>query len=355
MKTLKKKSLLLLLMVILVVYSIGCSKAPEVENDEVVEEEVVIEITDPDKDEEQIVAKEGIPSPLSGLYYPEELIDRRPIVIVFDNHSKARPQAGLIEAEIAYEFLAEGDITRYVGVFLAGEPKDIGGIRSARPYLIQKALEFDGYFVHVGYSPQGDLDIRNYKVNNINALNRGNDVFWRKNHKYAPHNMYSSYEAIRRAVDSSKYRSECQLVGYSFHEELTDIEGKDASEIKIFYSSPYQASYIYNKDERIYYRYYNGKPHLDEITEEQLTASNIIIQVVKAKVVDSELRLEMETIGSGTGLYITKGKTMEITWKKDNYQALTKYYDEEGKELILNPGKTWIQVIKNIDYVTIIE
>lgn len=348
MLTLKKVGLYCLLAAMIVFSIMGCSKETPIEEDD----EVVIEITDPNKD---IKEKEGIPSPLSGIYYPEELVNRRPFAVIFDNHSLARPQAGLIDAEIAYEFLAEGDITRYMGIFLTEEPKDIGGVRSARPYLIQRAMEFDAYLVHVGYSPQGDLDIQNYKVNNINALNRGSDVFWRKNHKVAPHNMYSSSEAIRKAAESSKYRSDMQSEGYSFHEDLMEIEGRGASEIKIFYSSPYQPSFIFNQEENLYYRYYNGKPQVDEITQQQLTATNIIVQVVKAKVVDAELRLEMETIGSGVGQYITNGKIMDITWKKDSYQSLTRYYDLEGKELILNPGKTWIQVIKNIDNVTIIE
>ncbi|SCX93756.1 DUF3048 domain-containing protein [Alkaliphilus peptidifermentans] len=344
MMTYFSKTTLFFIIILMVLNTFGCSKKPQEEE----EMEPVIEIGSPE------VQKEGSPSPLSGLYFPDEKVQRRPLAIVFDNHGQARPQAGLIDAEIAYEFLAEGDITRYLGIFLANEPETIGGIRSARSYLIERALEFDAMFVHVGGSPQAFKDLDTYKVNNINAMNRGSDVFWRKNHKVAPHNMYSSHDALRKAAENSKYRSEMEAEAWSFHEDIEEIEGEIASEIQIYYSRPYQPSFKFNEEEKIYYRYYNGQPHVDEITNEQLTATNIIIQTVNAKVVDKELRLQMDTIGEGKGLYITNGKVINITWKKESYKGQTKFFDMDGNELIMNPGKTWIQIIKNLDTVTIL-
>ncbi len=63
----------------------------------------------------------------------------------------------------------------------------------------------------------------------------------------------------------------------------------------------------------------------------------------------------MDTVGQCRGKYITAGKVVDITWKKGSYEGATKYFDDKGKELILNPGKTWVQVVRNFDNVTIAE
>nr|WP_157047416.1 DUF3048 domain-containing protein [Alkaliphilus metalliredigens] len=347
MRTLKKRVLLVTL-AILMIFSVGCSRQAE---EEEVEEPIIVE----EPEEEVVVVMEGVPSPLSGLYVPEETIDRRPMAIVFDNHSGARPQAGLIQAEIAYEFLAEGNATRYLGIFLSEEPEVIGPIRSARPYFIQKVLEFDGYFVHVGGSPQAFHDIVVQKVADIDATSRGSNVFWRKSHKKAPHNMYSSYEALLNATKSSGFRTESTLEGFQFNEEAKAPAGEKASELHINYNRAYEPSFKYDYDEERYHRFYNEAPHVDETTGEQLKAVNIIVQHVPAKVVDSDLRLEMQTIGSGSGLYLSMGQVMEITWEKKSYSGITQYYDSEGNRLLLNPGQTWVQVVHRLDIVSIKE
>ncbi|QUH21041.1 DUF3048 domain-containing protein [Alkaliphilus sp. B6464] len=348
----RKRAIIIFLVSSILLNGVGCSKKG---NDE--QNNVTIE-TEQNEEAEEISQPEieGAVSPLSGLHAPEEKINRRPLAIIFDNQSGARPQAGLIDAEVAYEFLAEGNITRYLGIFLVNEPEIIGSIRSARPYFIEKALEFDSYFVHVGGSDQALADIKSKKVADIDAMSRGNDVFWRKNHKKMPHNMYSSYDALKKAAEKSNYRAEPQFDGFKFNSELKVMDmGEIAQEIKIKYSKGHEPSYIYDDENKVYNRYYNGIEHKDETTKETLTATNIIIQEVAAKVIDDKLRLDMNTVGEGRGKYITTGKTIDITWKKGSYEGATKYYDGTGQELSLNPGKTWIQVVRNFDNVTIAE
>lgn len=349
----RQRAIILFLVAIILLTGVGCRK----KRNDSREEGDNIETEVPDRvetvDQPEI---EGIASPLSGIYAEEDKVDRRPLTVVFDNQFGARPQAGLIDAEIAYEFLAEGDITRYLGVFLINEPETIGPIRSARPYLVEKALEYDSYFVHVGGSNQAFADIKNKKVADIDATRRGNDVFWRKNHKKMPHNLYSSYQALKKAADRSNFREEPQFDGFKFNPSFTPMEeGESANNIRIKYSKTNEASYTYDRKDQIYIRHYNGTEHKDEITGQTLTATNIIIQQVAAKVIDDQLRLEMATVGEGSAKYISGGKAIDIRWKKGSYEGATKYYYETGEELILNPGKTWIQVVRNFNGVTIDE
>ncbi|KXG75880.1 DUF3048 domain-containing protein [Thermotalea metallivorans] len=346
----KGNSFFCLLLVIVVAFALfsGCARPePAVSEGEVIgsieEKKEDLEIVQDEESTE--IEKEGVPSPLSGIYTREENIQRRPIAVMLDNQSKARPQAGLDQAEIVYEMLAEGWITRYMAIFLIHEPETIGPVRSARPYFIDKALEYDALYVHVGGSPQAFADIKKLKVADIDAMSRGGNTFWRKPHKKAPHNMYTSARALREAAQNSNYKKTGEFEPLLFHREDKSIGGSPASYVEIPYYRDYHPSFQYNAQVKKYYRFINGQPHLDEVSNAHLYAKNIIIQKCSTKIIDSEGRLEIEVTGKGRGYYLANGEMVEITWEKKSRRAGTKYYDANGDEIRLNPGITWIEVI----------
>ncbi|MTI53979.1 DUF3048 domain-containing protein [Geosporobacter ferrireducens] len=331
--------------ILVLIFAVGCSKNKPTG----AEQDDIVVITDPADSNDVVDTREDltgkVPSPISGIYVEQERIERRPFAVMFDNMVKARPQAGLDQAEIVYEFLAEGLITRYMGIFLINEPDTIGSVRSARPYFIDRALEYDALYVHVGGSEQAKSDIKALKMADIDALSRNSTIFWRKSHKQAPHNMYTSTQAIRKAASESKYNTEGVYERLKFHNSDVKPNGAEISKVGLPYSKNYTAAFIYNQEEGIYYREINGKSHQDEISKQQMTAKNIIVQKAATKVIDSEGRLEIEMVGKGEGFYLTQGEMLEITWEKKSRKAITRYYDKDGKEIQLNPGITWIQVV----------
>jgi len=293
---------------------------------------------------------EGVPSPISGIYTDALNINRRPFAVMLDNQSKARPQAGLDQAEIVYEILAEGMITRYLAIFLINEPSLIGPVRSARPYFLDKAMEFNALYVHVGGSPQAISDIKTLKIDDIDAMSRDSSIFWRKKHKSAPHNTYTDTKAIRKAAASSRYDEKVNFEPLDFNQEAMKINGEKMIYIEIPYFKDYKPSFKYNEVEKTYYRYLNNKPHLDEVSQMHLSAANIIIQEAETKVIDSEGRLEIELVGQGKGLFITNGEKRPIVWEKNDRKSRTRYFYEDGTEIKLNPGVTWVQIIpKNLE------
>lgn len=312
-------------------------------------EEIVISEPTDDKSgqkEKSVDLENKIKSPLTGLYIDKEKLNDRPIVVMLDNYYKARPQAGLSEADVVYEVLAEGNITRYMAVIYTNKPKTIGPIRSSRPYFIDKALEYDPLYVHVGGSEQAKKDIKSLKMADIDGLSSAGDIFWRKNHKSKPNNMYSSYEAIMKQSKRRKYNKNVNFETLQFNEEDKEIEGKELIDIKIPYrGNKYVSGFKYNKEDGLYYRYVNDKPHLDEVSKIHITAKNIIVQYATKRVIDNVGRLEMDLIGEGKGLYITNGKVIDVKWKKPSRRALTRFYDLEGNEIKLNPGITWHQIV----------
>ena len=356
---------LLLLFVLTTLLLIGCSdksvesnKNIQDDNDKVVENkddknDNIVDEKDIDNKEE--VIQEGIKSPLSGLYGEEDKINRRPIAIIFDNHVAAKWQSGLSQAEIVYEILAEGTITRYMGLFLREDPNLIGAIRSARPYFIEKALEYDSIFVHCGGSEQAYADIKKLKVSNLDEIRNAGYAFFRyyDTGKKNEHTLYSSMDKLRDAENTHGYRSEAKFSGFLFNEKDTDIEGIDANSILIKYYNDNYTKYEYDKENKVYKRYKKYRKnsdlelHIDEYDGKVITAKNIIIQKAETKVIDNYGRRSIQLVGSGTGHLITNGKAIEVTWKKESIKDKTRYYNQNGEEIVLNPGVTWIQLTQN--------
>lgn len=345
------KKILLYLFLLLILTS--CSKV-ETSVDSDIESPKNIEIIDSNDEENIIEEAKPVPmqvpegkviSPLTGLYIDEEEIKDRPIAVMLDNYYKARPQAGLSEADIVYEILAEGGITRYLAIFSNGKPETVGPVRSARPYFIYKALEFNPLYVHVGGSPQAFIDLHDLKVADIDALSSGGNVFWRKKHKPIPNNMYTSLDAIRKEANRKGYSLNSNFTPIKFNELDKDINGEELINIKFPYHENYISEFRYDNNEKLYHRYVNNKPHKDETTNINLQAKNIIIQYTNNRVIDNEGRLEIEIIGEGKGYYITNGQIIDIIWKKPEIRSQTKIYDTEGNEIKLNPGITWYQII----------
>lgn len=332
-------------LMIFLLFLTSCSK---VETRKV--EEKILENTEELKKEEEIIEirKEGIPSPISGIYASEVKVNRRPVAVMFDNHPNARWQSGLSQAEVVYEFLVEAPYTRYMGIYLIQEPNSIGPIRSSRPYFVSTLLEYDPIYVRVGGSAQAKKDILQLKIADIDGLSSSNAVLWKNKNvnKKAPHNTYTSMEAIRKTQVDRKYKLVGEYEGFNFHEEDEDLNGLNANKIVINYYKDNITSYTYNPEDKLYYRKKDGKDHIDELDKSPIVAKNIIIQDAKTKIIDKEGRLNIDLIGEGRGKYISNGKVIDVKWSKKSRNSKTYFFDEKGKEIILNPGVTWIQVVR---------
>lgn len=278
--------------------------------------------------------------------------DRRPIAIMIDNdNSNAWPHAGLEDAYVIYEIIVEGGATRFMALFKDRDTPKIGPIRSSRHYFLDYMLENDAIYVHYGWSPKAAKDILRLKLDKINGV-LGSDgwIFWREpKRKYDYHDVYTSIEKIQNISEQKKYRPTSEVMNFSYASEaITLDDGQDAEKITIPYSNYHKTYYEYDSETKLYKRWMRSKPHMLSTTDSQVTAKNIIIQFVKNYYLgDGEPKIgrqELDTVGSGKGLYITNGKAVNITWEKNQRQAKTFYMDENGNEIQLNDGQTWIQI-----------
>ena len=345
----KRITILVLIITLITALTIGCSKAPEPAPEPGPVVEAPIEVSEPEPipiPEPEVLAPEGIQSPLSGRYGAEEIVNGRIMAIVFDNHPAARWQAGLKNAEVIYEYPVEGTFTRYIGLFLLEHPEgQIGPVRSARPYLVTKAHEFDAIFVHVGGSEAAKADARNLKVAEIDGLTSSPKVFWREGSKKAPNNLYTSMDVLRQVQKAKGFRANSEYEGFKFIGDEDTRTGDPANIVDIIYNKSNSSRFEYDQESENYKRFKDNKPHIDESDGSQLIADNIIIQKTNIKVLDNEGRLGITVEGEGNGIYISRGFSEEITWKKSSRSGKTYYMDNSGNEIFLKPGTTWIQVI----------
>lgn len=334
--------------ILLVAALTGCQKKEEsnttAEVAPIVTEQEVIPAETPEPEETHEGEAQSV---LTGLWIPKEEASLRPYAVMFNNIEYASPQSGTSEASILYEALAEGGITRLMGIIERPSSDRIGSVRSARHYFVSVADEYDAIFVHYGQTKYALSKISELKVNNLSGLEAiGTTVFYRDKSIKAPHNAFASAKGIFEGTKKKAYRTEYRedlCKHFNFYEEDAQLEGENANHIKLGFSSSANPFFDYNKGEGLYYRGQFGKEHVDANTGEQLAFKNIIIQLVEEKNIDSNgyqtINFENAT---GKGYYITNGKAQEITWEKNESGKAMRYLDTDGKLLSINPGKTYV-------------
>lgn len=347
-----KKSQFVLLLIFLLIFSAITAYfiAGVLDKNNEVNEEIDKDYSDSDQTEE--IERDGNRSPFSGIESTKEILNKRPVAVMFDNHPKARWQAGLSQAEIVYEFPVESPYTRYIGIFLLNSPSSLGPIRSTRPYLVQTVAAFDPIYVRCGGSEDGKAAVREYNISDLDCLERSS-AFKRSSSKKSPNNLYTTMDKVRSEQKSLNYKDGGNYEGYSFYKKDTNIEGSRAYEVDLKYNSSNTTRYEYDSEEKVYERFKDGKQHIDEIDKSNITAKNIIIQQVDGKVVDSEGRREIDIIGNGKGKFISNGEVKDITWKKPSADKKISYFDGLN-EVKFNEGNTWVQIVER-DAVVVIK
>ena len=285
----------------------------------------------------------------------------RPYAIMINNVAGARKlQSGLQDAYIIYEMMVEGGITRYLALFLDQNTERIGSIRSARHYYLDYALENDAIYVHHGYSPQAREDWNSLGVDRIEV--NESTTGWRDKSasKTYEFTLFSSIEKLNKGLGSKRTeRNNDLLLNYSADEvDLSQLEGAiPANKLNIKYSGNTNNNYVYDKDNKFYLRSVNNKSQDDYVTGKQLTVKNIIVYSIKYSGIsgDDKGRQTIDNIGEGNGYYISNGYAIPITWSKKSRKSQTIYRYNNGQEITVNDGNTFIQIVPESGSINITE
>jgi len=285
--------------------------------------------------------------PLSGDLVPKDSVDRRPLAVMVENVPAARPQSGLDKADVIYEILAEGAITRFLAVYLHGDAAEVGPVRSARPYFIERVFEYNAMYAYCGGSEAAKEMVRKEGVASLDEFGVGRQAYWRIKERKAPHNLYADTAKLRKVGAARGYERKVTLPEFRFLDpEQENPGGITAEKVVINYPKSYSVvRWEYDSNQKLYGRYQGGTAHRDAVTGEQLTGSNIIVQFANTKVIDDEGRRDIAMVGRGRAILFTGGKSYDGTWSKKSMRAQTFFYGENGEVFRLNPGQTWIEVV----------
>lgn len=264
--------------------------------------------------------------------------------VMIDNHVDARPPSGLAKASLVFEAEAEGGITRYLAFFPVDEKlEEIGPIRSARPYFVDWAEEFNALYLHVGGSPDALTKIINDRVPDANEFYNA-PYFWRDHTRSAPHNVYTSTDLIAKYISKKKISLK-EIDPWQFKDDALKETLADSKEVKIdFRVKGFKVTWKYDKEKNIFFRQLDDKPHLT-MDGVAVSAKNVIVMYAKSKEIDEKLRLDLVNIGKGKATICLDSQCRVGTWKKSSSRSRTRFYIEDV-EVVFNRGTTWIEVVK---------
>ncbi len=303
--------------------------------------------------------KGKVKSTMTGKWIPKSTAQKRPYAVMIDNIGyAAMNQRGTANADILYEALAEGGITRMMAVYQDPDKVvKIGPVRSARHYYASFASEWNALFCHFGHTKYALSKIAQLNIDNISGLQGIGSLAYTRDYAYRePHNVFANGENMIRSAKGLKYTQKQNIKKtakhFYFYNEDTDIEGKTPKKTKKALDltvpfSEYSTVWLkYNKKKKVYEKYEYGVKHMDHASNKQLAFKNVLIQLVEERDIDRNGYQTMSIHKKrGNGYYITNGKMVAIEWTKDELKRRMCYkYDKNNKTVRINPGKTYIAV-----------
>ncbi len=318
---------------------------------------------------------------------------RRPLLAVIENHKDSRPQSGISRADVTYEIIAEGGITRTLNVFYCGVAADdfvVGPIRSARIYLMNLASEYAQLpiFMHVGgannicnncprgIKPAGDVSKKvdvfakmielGWRGPKGNALDLGTNVGFPATYRdyeripgTAPEHTVMAKtdkifeEAIKRGFAAKDDDGEVWDENFKLW-KFVDGKAADNQNAKTinygFWSNDmgndYTVEWKYDSEANSYKRFNGGVAHTDMETKQQLAVKNVVVQFVEEEgPVDKEHHMYYEIVGTGKVMVFQNGTVIEGTWKKATRTDRTIFTDSGGSEMKFVRGKIWVSLL----------
>lgn len=307
-----------------------------------------------------------VASPINGLLYSQEDAavwqGRRPLAIMINNHLVSRQaQAGLSSADLVYEAVAEGGISRFLGIFHANLPEKVGTVRSARVYYIDWAREFNAWYAHHGRAqidpnnpavcfPEADAFARMQQVF-VSSI-EGTSSCWREpNGLDYEHTLFCSpaellEEGYKLYPDQSR---SVEISPWLFKQDQAVAAASAISTVSFnFWNtiSGYNVQWRYQSASNTYLRWQNDQPHLDQGNKQQLEAKTIIVQYANETLLkDLKAHLLYQTLGQGKAEIFMDGRVIKATWERPTIEQRTKYYDSNNKEVEFNRGQIWVEVV----------
>jgi hypothetical protein len=289
--------------------------------------------------------------PLTGM--TGDIVKRPALAVKIENSPEARPQTGLDDADMVWEEIVEGGISRYIAVFNSTLPETVGPVRSIRP--------MDGPIVGptkgvIAFSGGQGRFITGAKDAGLVTLgqDQGAKGFFREAGRSAPHNTFARpEELLTQAGDNTAPPApEFFFAAAGTPSSAGDI-GSPATSIALTMSSGAHPTWTWDTGSSAWQRS-EGDVAAVSSSGARLSATNVVaisVDVRNAGGTDAAGNAIPESIvvGSGSGLVASGGKTMDVKWSKESPTAPMVLKDPKGGDVVLEPGKTWVELVPSGD------
>lgn len=287
----------------------------------------------------------------------ESSVGNRPVAVMINNIKASLPQYGIYKADIIYEMLVEGGITRMMAIYsdYTKVPK-VCSIRSCRYYFPIFAHGYDAvYFCYGSNLSLATPTLKRIGIDYFDGNEMGgSNVFGRDSarlQKYSrEHTAYVDGKNIPSLLNEKSIRTKSRygedFTAFNFRDEGASkaVGSIDAKDIRLNFSKSYYSTFTYNAKTKTYYKTHCGNAHMDTAAEKQLNFTNVFILETEVNNYKGGSLMEINW-KSGEGYYISMGKAQKITWLKETEDSNIVFFNEEGTELKVNTGKSYIGVI----------
>lgn len=305
----------------------------------------------PFAESERSVAKpeEPVVWPLTGLPAPSPGAPAatRIVSVKIENSPQARPQSGLQSADLVYESITEGGITRFNCMFHSTDPGEVGPVRSARLSDISVVPQYDALFVFSGASGPVNAAVKKAGLQNLSQDLGVTYGYRRSSQRSAPHNLYVTLSKIREEGVKRGYPASQSIRSLQF---ARSVEGTPSiTSITIPFSTANTSQWTWDSSADVYARVNNGKVHSDALTGKQITAKNVVVMWAKMDAtakrdVAGSTTYDIELVGSNRVTVFRNGMRFDGTWTATaGSPPVLKAAD--GTAIRLAPGNTWFEVI----------
>lgn len=285
--------------------------------------------------------------PLTGLQ--GDVAERPALAVKIENSPQARPQTGLEHADIVWEEMVEGGITRYNAVYHSRLPETVGPIRSVRPMDAGIAAPLGGLIAFSGGQPGFVADIRASGLQGL-SHDEGASGFWRSSDRRAPHNVYGSVAMFLEQADESRTVPPPEQFAFADvpGDATAALAGEPAATLVTAFPS-HSATWDWDESSGAWLRSEAGEASMSA-SGVQHSAVNVVVLRVEVRstgTVDASGASVPETVmvGSGEALVAGGGRTVSVGWSKASTTDPVVLTYAEGTAVELAPGNTWIELV----------
>ncbi len=282
-----------------------------------------------------------------------EPVGQRPMAVMVNNIIGSMPQRGITEADLIYEMVTEGGITRLMTVFTDYKTVlDLGSVRSARDQHVQMMFPLEAIYMHVGGSTYAKAMLEQYKYNNRELDGQVQSGFLWKDTKRAmsEYSWFTNGKLLQSGIANYKVETQTKenrpvFKFVPYDQPKRTLTGGDASGMRVQFSQGYVSTFEYKNDK--YYKSQFGAPHMDANNNQQLAFDNLLILFTDVQKYPDGILAKVDLRFGGVGYYLCGGKYEKVRWMKGMPEQPLRIVSMDGKEndIAINPGKSYIAMV----------